>query len=70
MGTHFFKPDHGNVRVIGVPVHLQKKDQKVNSPVIQKKDYKLALKRGLKIGLLEDVVVALTMDEPLSDSYC
>ncbi|MGN8632223.1 type II toxin-antitoxin system YafQ family toxin [Blautia sp. HCP3S3_G3] len=32
-----------------------------------KKDYKLALKRGLKIKLLEDVVSALAMGEPLPD---
>ena len=32
-----------------------------------KKDYKLAMKRGLKIKLLEDVVSALAMGEPLPD---
>ncbi len=32
-----------------------------------KKDYKLAMKRGLKIGLLEDVVAALAMGEPLPE---
>ena len=32
-----------------------------------KKDYKLAIKRGLKIGLLEDVVSALAMGEPLPE---
>ena len=32
-----------------------------------KKDYKLALKRGLPIQLLEKVVVALAMGEPLPD---
>lgn len=32
-----------------------------------KKDYKLAIKRGLKIGLLEDVVAALAMGEPLPE---
>ena len=32
-----------------------------------KKDYKLAMKRGLKISLLEDVVAALAMGEPLPD---
>ena len=32
-----------------------------------KKDYKLAMKRGLKIKLLEDVVAALAMGEPLPD---
>ena len=30
-----------------------------------KKDYKLAIKRGLKINLLEDVVAALAMGEAL-----
>ncbi len=32
-----------------------------------KKDYKLAMKRGLKISLLEDVVVALAMGELLPE---
>ncbi len=32
-----------------------------------KKDYKLAMKRGLNISLLEDVVTALAMGEPLPD---
>ena len=32
-----------------------------------KKDYKLAMKRGLKIKLLEDVVAALAMGEPLPE---
>ncbi|MDY3918048.1 MAG: type II toxin-antitoxin system YafQ family toxin [Candidatus Limivivens sp.] len=32
-----------------------------------RKDYKLAMKRGLKIGLLEDVVSALAMGEPLPE---
>ncbi len=32
-----------------------------------KKDYKLAMKRGLKISLLEDVVAALAMREPLPE---
>ena len=30
-------------------------------------DYKLAMKHGLKIGLLEDVVAALAMGEPLPE---
>ena len=34
-----------------------------------KKDYKLAMKRGLKIRLLEDVVAALAMGEPLPEKY-
>lgn len=32
-----------------------------------KKDYKLAMKRGLNIELLEDVVSALAMGEPLPE---
>lgn len=32
-----------------------------------KKDYELAMKRGLKIELLEDVVAALAMGEPLPE---
>lgn len=32
-----------------------------------KKDYKLAMKRRLKIGLLEDVIAALAMGEPLPE---
>ncbi len=32
-----------------------------------KKDYKLAMKRGRKIGLLEDVVAALAMGETLPE---
>lgn len=32
-----------------------------------KKDYKLALKRGLKIDLLEDIVAALAMGESLPE---
>lgn len=32
-----------------------------------KKDYKLAMKRGLKIKLLEDIVAALAMGFPLPD---
>ena len=34
-----------------------------------KKDYKLAMKRGLKIKLLEDVVAALAMGEPLPEKH-
>lgn len=33
-----------------------------------KKDYKLAIKRGLKISLLEGVVAALAMGETLPDA--
>ena len=32
-------------------------------------DYKLAIKRNLKIGLLEDVVYDLAMGETLSEKY-
>ena len=32
-----------------------------------KKDYKLAMKRRLKIGLLEDVIVALAMGQTLPE---
>ncbi len=32
-----------------------------------KKDYKLAMKRGLKINLLEDIIAALAIDEPLPE---
>lgn len=32
-----------------------------------KKDYKLALKRGLKINLLEEIVTALAMGESLPE---
>ena len=34
-----------------------------------KRDYKLAIKRNLKIGLLEDVVYDLAMGETLSEKY-
>ncbi len=32
-----------------------------------KKDYKLAVKRGLKIGLLKDIVTALAMGKTLPE---
>ncbi len=32
-----------------------------------KKDFKLAVKRGLKISLLEDIITLLAMGEPLPD---
>ena len=32
-----------------------------------KKDYKLAIKRNLKIGLLEDIIAALAMGEVLPE---
>ena len=34
-----------------------------------RKDYKLAIKRGLKIDLLENVVAALAMGETLPEKY-
>ena len=34
-----------------------------------KKDFKLAVKRGLKIKLLEDVITSLAAGEPLDDKY-
>jgi len=34
-----------------------------------KKDYKLAVKRGLKIELLEEVITLLSMGEALPDKY-
>ena len=32
-----------------------------------KKDFKLAIKRGLNIKLLEDIITKLSMGEPLPD---
>ncbi len=32
-----------------------------------KKDYKLAMKRGLKISLLEDIIASLAMGKPLPE---
>ena len=34
-----------------------------------KKDYKLAMKRGLKISLLEEVVALLSQGKPLPEKY-
>ena len=34
-----------------------------------KKDYKLAIKRGYKIRLLEDVVALLANNDPLPEKY-
>ena len=43
-----------------------KKTKYAIKPTTQfKKDYKLAIKRGLNTGLLEDVVAALAMGKPL-----
>ena len=45
-----------------------KKTKYVVKPTTQfKKDYKLAMKRGLKMALLENVVDALAMGEPLPE---
>ena len=45
-----------------------KKTKYVVKPTMQfKKDYKLAMKRGLRMTLLEDVVAALAMGEPLPE---
>ena len=34
-----------------------------------KKDYKLAIKRGLKINLLDDIISNLATGQPLPDKY-
>lgn len=42
-----------------------RKTKYIVKPTTQfKKDYKLAMKRGLKMELLENVIAALAMDEP------
>ena len=47
-----------------------RKTKYIVKPTTQfKKDYKLAMKRGLKIKLLEDVVAALAMGEPLPEKH-
>ena len=46
---------------------MRKTKYTVKSTAQFKKDYKLAIKRGLKISLLEDVVSALAMGEILPD---
>ncbi len=46
---------------------MRKTKYTVKSTAQFKKDYKLAIKRGLKISLLEDVVAALAMGEILPD---
>ena len=46
---------------------MRKTRYTVKSTTQFKKDYKLAMKRGLKIGLLEDVVAALAIGEPLPE---
>ena len=45
-----------------------RKTKYIVKPTTQcKKDYKLAMKRGLKIKLLEDVIAALAMGETLPE---
>ena len=45
-----------------------KKTKYTVKPTTQfKKDYKLAIKRGLKISLLEDIIAVLAMGESLPD---
>lgn len=45
-----------------------KKTKYIVKPTSQfKRDYKLAIRRGLKIELLEEVVAHLALGEPLSD---
>ncbi len=41
----------------------------VKSTTQFKKDFKLAMKRGLKIELLEEVIAVLAMGEELSEKY-
>ena len=45
-----------------------RKTKYIVKPTTQfKKDYKLAIKRGLKISLLEDIITVLAMGESLPD---
>lgn len=46
---------------------MRKTKYTVKSTTQFKKDYKQAMKRGLKIGLLEDVVATLAMGKPLPE---
>ena len=47
-----------------------RKTKYIVKPTAQfKKDYKLALKRHLDVTLLEDVVAALAMGEPLAEQH-
>jgi len=46
---------------------MRKTKYTVKSTSQFKKDYKLAMKRGLKINLLEDVIAALAMGEALPE---
>ena len=46
-----------------------RKTKYIVKPTTQfKKDYKLAIKRRLKINLLEDVIASLAMGDPLSEA--
>lgn len=46
-----------------------RKTKYIIKPTTQfKKDYKLAVKRGLKISLLEDIIAKLALGEPLDES--
>ncbi len=46
---------------------MRKTKLSVVTTIAFKKDYKLAMKRGLKISLLKDVVATLAMGEPLPE---
>ena len=47
-----------------------RKTKYIVKPTAQfKKDYKLALKRHLDVTLLEDVIAALAMGEPLAEKH-
>lgn len=46
---------------------MRKTKYTVKSTTQFKKDYELAVKRGLKISLLEEIIAALAMGEPLLD---
>lgn len=47
-----------------------RKTKYIVKPTTQfKKDYKLAIKRGRKIALLENVIASLAMGEPLPEKY-
>lgn len=48
---------------------MKKTKYTVKSTTQFKKDYKLAMKRGAKIGLLDDVVAALAMAKTLPGKY-
>lgn len=47
-----------------------RKTKYIIKPTTQfKKDYKLAMKRGLKIGLLEDIITTIAMGKSLSERH-